>query len=155
MASKQPDRDPTLYNDIFQILEVNPDGKKFDKVTRYRCRGTLLEMDLVLDINTDIYPINPKSQYALTLAHTLQRSGAATEEHYGRAMQSSGSNLLSDDFEYVMHGRIFKLADKGSQAQVEVYISFGGLLMQLTGEANKLRDLVIDTNVFLLMRSTS
>ena len=31
MSAKQADRDPTLYNDIFQILEVNPDGKKFDK----------------------------------------------------------------------------------------------------------------------------
>lgn len=33
-------------------------GVVYGAVTRFRCRGTLLEMDLVLDINTDIYPIN-------------------------------------------------------------------------------------------------
>ena len=70
-------------------------------------------------------------------------------------MQTGGSNFLSDDFEYVMHGRIFKIEQaKDGPGKAQVFISFGGLLMQLTGDASRLSALHIDENVFLLMRST-
>lgn len=39
------------------------------------------------------------------------------------------------------------------QTQVQVYISFGGLLMQLTGDVDKLQELEVDSNVYLLMRT--
>lgn len=39
-----------------------------------------------------------------------------------------------------------------SLAQVKVYISFGGLLMLLSGDAQKLQELEVDSNVYLLMR---
>ena len=38
------------------------------------------------------------------------------------------------------------------QVRVEIYISFGGLLMQLTGDPNKLEELEVDSNVYLLVR---
>ena len=38
------------------------------------------------------------------------------------------------------------------QIRVDVYISFGGLLMQLTGDPTKLEDLHVDSQVYLLMR---
>ena len=37
----------------------------------------------------------------------------------------------------------------------EVYISFGGLLMRLNGEANSLSEIKIDQNVYLLLRKLS
>ena len=41
-----------------------------------------------------------------------------------------------DNYDYVMYGKIFKYKDNTSagQARVEVFISYGGLLMQLIGE---------------------
>lgn len=39
-----------------------------------------------------------------------------------------------------------------TQVRVDVYISFGGLLMQLTGDPTKLEDLHVDSQVYLLMR---
>ena len=85
-----------LFNDIFEVLEKDPDGKQFDKgsslltlhactalmdyhfeqkitmyshdlqgnnncaylaVSRFRCHSDLFGMGLMLDINTDIYPV--------------------------------------------------------------------------------------------------
>ena len=38
------------------------------------------------------------------------------------------------------------------QTKVKVYISFGGLLMLLTGDLHKLKDLEVDSTVYLLIR---
>ena len=38
------------------------------------------------------------------------------------------------------------------QMRVKVYISFGGLLMLITGDLQKLQELEVDSNVYLLMR---
>lgn len=72
-----------------------------------------------------------------------------------QAMQSAASqNLLLNDYDYVMHGRIFKFKEHAAAlAKLEVYISFGGLLMQLVGDPLKLKELQIDENVFLLVRT--
>ena len=37
-------------------------------------------------------------------------------------------------------------------APLQVYVSYGGLLMQLTGDPKRLADLDIDQNIYLLMR---
>lgn len=72
-----------------------------------------------------------------------------------QAMQE-GKDLLSQDFDYVMYGKVFKFKESSNVgSKVEVYISFGGLLMQLTGEPSKCPPLVhlrLDENVFLLIR---
>ena len=41
---------------------------------------------------------------------------------------------------------------RATQVRVDVFISFGGLLMQLTGDPSKLEDLHVDAQVYLLMR---
>jgi hypothetical protein len=50
--------------------------------------------------------------------------------------------------------QVFKYKDSSAsgQVRVEVYISFGGLLMQLVGDPKKLEDLEVDSSVYLLMR---
>jgi DNA-directed RNA polymerase I, II, and III subunit RPABC3 len=59
-----------------------------------------------------------------------------------------------DRFDYVMYGKVFKYKDNTSlgHARVEVYISYGGLLMQLIGDPKKLEALEVDSAVYLLMR---
>lgn len=59
-----------------------------------------------------------------------------------------------DAYEYVMFGKIFKYKDnsKGGLIRVEVYISFGGLLLQLIGDPQKLGALEVDNTVYLLIR---
>ncbi|SPQ96984.1 unnamed protein product (mitochondrion) [Plasmodiophora brassicae] len=35
-----------LFEDVFEVLEVDPDGKKFDKVSRLYCRSENYDMEL-------------------------------------------------------------------------------------------------------------
>ena len=67
---------------------------------------------------------------------------------------SSKAKTLADRYEYVMHGKIFKYrtTNAGGQLRVEVTISFGGLLLQMVGDATKLEGLELDTFIFLLIR---
>lgn len=37
----------------------------------------------------------------------------------------------------------------------QVYVSYGGLLMQLTGDPKRLEDLDVDQNIYLLCRKVS
>lgn len=71
------------FADIFEVLEKDPDGKRFDKgahrkfpflsclrrilcrwavdvtaVSRIRAHSDMYEMDLLLDINADLYPVD-------------------------------------------------------------------------------------------------
>ena len=47
----------TLFEDIFEITALNPDGYKFDRVNRVQGIGTTFECDLLLDINCEIYSL--------------------------------------------------------------------------------------------------
>lgn len=62
----------------------------------------------------------------------------------------------ADKFEYVMFGKVFKYKDalmkKGQAVKAEVYASFGGLLMQLSGDPKKLESLDVDQSLYLMMR---
>ncbi|XP_070676214.1 uncharacterized protein [Malus domestica] len=44
-----------LFEDIFQILRLNPDGEKFDKVTRVEAKSETCEMFMHLDVNSEIH----------------------------------------------------------------------------------------------------
>jgi DNA-directed RNA polymerase I, II, and III subunit RPABC3 len=58
-----------------------------------------------------------------------------------------------------MYGKVYKYADVArgggggsGTAKVEVYVSFGGLLMCLKGEPSNLSRLQLDQRIYLLMR---
>ena len=62
-----------------------------------------------------------------------------------------------DDFEYVTHGKVYKIDksnDEGS-LRVVVSVSFGGLLMQLKAESSKLSRFSLDSMVYLLIRKAN
>jgi len=66
----------------------------------------------------------------------------------------SKKETLMDEFEYVMYGLVYKYKPdtSGSVVRVEVFVSFGGLLMKLKGDPAKLSVLAVDSKVYLLMR---
>ena len=59
-----------------------------------------------------------------------------------------------DGYDYVMHGRVFKIQLAQGQT-IEVQASFGGLLFKLTGDQAQLSSLQADMQFFLLMRHTN
>lgn len=144
---------PLLFEDIFEV--VKREDKKFDNVARYVCKSDLFECDMTLDINTDVYPLEVSKKYQVALASTLNPDGTPSSDKYdasfpGISLQPS----LMDKYEYVMFGKVFKYKDNTSTGlvRVEVYMSFGGLLMQLIGDPKKLEELEVDSPVYLLLR---
>ncbi|POW18541.1 hypothetical protein PSHT_05658 [Puccinia striiformis] len=113
-----------LFDDLFTITTVDKDGKKFDRVSRLNATSTNHSMNLVLDLTG------------------LETQTWRLEE---------GKGGLADEYEYVMYGKLYKF-DSGASDSVTAYISFGGLLMALTGDYRHLDRLTVGQMVFLLMR---
>jgi len=148
-----------VFDDIFAIKEINKDGKKFDRVSRLHAVSKNYSMDLTLDYNSEIFPLNVGQDVALALASSLARGPAgsqegAEEEDRDRDVwrpDAKGRRGLEDDYGYVMYGRVYRF-DPGTGEVVTAYASFGGMLMALTGSFRHMTNIVLGDPVFLLMR---
>jgi len=116
-------------------------------------------MDLTLDCNIELFPIHKDQNFALALASSLARGGSSGGNADGSAEDErdvwrpdrKGGRGLEDDYDYVMYGKIYKF-DGGVGEIVTAYISFGGLLMSLTGSFRHMTSIVLGDPVYLLMR---
>lgn len=68
-----------LFEDIFNVKDMDPEGKKFDRVSRLHCESESFKMDLILDINNWIYPMELGDKFRLVLATTLHEDGRPCE----------------------------------------------------------------------------
>jgi len=136
-----------LFQDQFEVKEVS---KKFDKVSRLSCRlaDEGYEMNLDVDINSDLYPLEINDRFTFALASTLALDGSTDSGTFDQ----SGAPSLLDQYEYCMYGKLYKWKQENPKAHVEVYVSFGGLLMRLKGDAHHLEKLHLDERLYLLVR---
>ncbi|GAB2266232.1 hypothetical protein Dimus_001252 [Dionaea muscipula] len=140
---------PLLFEDTFEIVCVDPDGKKFDKVSRIEGRGNKFDAHILLDVNTDVYPIHKDKRYTIGLASTLDLDGTSDTGYYNQG----GRESLADRYDYVMYGRLFKITENSS-LKAEMYVSYGGLLMLLRVDPNTASKFDLDMRLFLLMKRT-
>ncbi|CAD5223730.1 unnamed protein product [Bursaphelenchus okinawaensis] len=139
---------------MFVVKNIDPDGKKFDRVSRIFGDSESFKTDLILDVNTQIYPMAMGEKFRMALSFTLRDDGLADEGEYDQHFQSA----LMKIFHYVMYGKIYRVEgdDTGSEnARLSVYASFGGLLMRLQGDATSLSGLDVDKNLYLLIKKIS
>ncbi len=141
--------DPVGTTLLLEQFEVTETSKKFEKVTRLHCRlcEDSYDLKLDLDINSDLYPLEANDRFTLLLTSTLAIDGQPT----GR--NDTGPSLL-DQYDYAMHGKIYKWKQENTRAPIEVHVSYGGLLMRLKGDARHLQKLTLDARVYLLLRKT-
>lgn len=138
----------TLFEDIFEVTALNPEGKRFDRVNRIAATGTTFECELLLDVNSVIYKIRENEKITLVLASTLHLDGSP-EDHF--SYNPSNEPTLADNYEYVMHGRVFDVKHQKDGAVV-IAASFGGLLMRLIGDQRHLSNVHPDMRLFLLLK---
>lgn len=72
------------FDDLFIVKNIDPDGKKFDRVSRLFCDSESFKMDLILDVNTQLYPIHLGDKFRLMLCGTLRDDGLTDEGEYDR-----------------------------------------------------------------------
>jgi DNA-directed RNA polymerase I, II, and III subunit RPABC3 len=131
--------DSQLYEDTFLITSVN--HQKYDRVARIAANSTDSSTALTLDINTELYPLNPGETISLVLASTLSLTGSGEEGGDARGwreLSRSGEATLADAYDYVMRGKVYRFEEGGESEQVKVFVSFGGLLMLLQGPWKRL-----------------
>ena len=142
-----------LFEDIFDVKDIDPDGKKFDRVSRLHCESESFKMDLILDINNWIYPMDYGDKFRLVLANTLSEDGYPTNNPDFNPLETGPSR--ADPFDYVMYGKVYRIEGDDTIAEstrLSAYVSYGGLLMRLTGDVNTLHGFEVDKHVYLLMK---
>ncbi|ESR56121.1 hypothetical protein WN944_016018 [Citrus x changshan-huyou] len=139
-----------LFEDIFVVEKIDPDGKKFDKVSRIEAHSQNCDMYMLLDVNSELYPMRVGDKFTMALAHTLNLDGTPDTGYYTPGARKT----LADKYEYIMHGKLFKIGDEGSgkSLKAEIYVSYGGLLMMLKGDPSYVSHFELDQRLFLLMR---
>lgn len=131
------------------------EGRQTDgKVSRLHCESESFKMDLILDINSMIYPMDFGDKFRLVLATTLREDGYPTDGPDYNPLETGPSR--ADPFDYVMYGKIYRIeGDDGlveTSGRLSAYVSYGGLLMRLQGDANNLHGFEVDKHIYLLMK---
>lgn len=145
--------DNILYEDNFLVEDLNPEeksSKAFKNIGRVVAKGTTYDVSVIIDIQTELFPIKMKERLTIALAKSLNLTGKAEDGIYDQ----SGQPSLLDKFDYGMHGKVFK-CDAIDDNKIAVYISFGGLLMKLVGEQRHLNSIELDKNIYCLIRNES
>ena len=137
-----------VFEDIFELRQLNPKGKKFEKINRLYCKGTSYDVDLIVDVNCELFELQEGERMNFALATSIKTDGSADDGVYN---PHPGPTLM-DSYDYVMHGRIYNIEQKKAQT-IDVFASFGGLLMQITGEQSQLELLQPDMKLHMLMRN--
>ncbi|KAI3413663.1 DNA-directed RNA polymerases I, II, and III subunit RPABC3 [Globodera pallida] len=140
------------FEDLFTVKNIDPDGKKFDRVSRLFCDSESFKMDLILDVNTQLYSLGINDKFRLMLCTSIRDDGLTEEGEYDKSIENIPRVRM---FEYVMYGKIYLIEnDEGSAetSRLTAYASFGGLLMRIQGEANNLNGFEQDKNIYLLLK---
>ncbi|KAM8954002.1 DNA-directed RNA polymerases I, II, and III subunit RPABC3 isoform 1-T1 [Pelodytes ibericus] len=164
-----------LFEDIFDVKDIDPEGRKFDRVSRLHCESESFKMDLILDVNIQIYPVDLVykmcnqfqflflisngislslgDKFRLVIASTLYEDGTLDDGEYN---PTDDRPSRADQFEYVMYGKVYRI--EGDETSTEAatrlsaYVSYGGLLMRLQGDANNLHGFEVDSRIYLMMK---
>ena len=114
-----------LIDDIIKVDKVNDGGQVFERgkqiiilillcvVSRIQAHSEVHKMKIELDVNTDIYPMEEGACYKLCLATSVNSDGSDGFDiiRYENQEANEGGEKhgsLVDQFQYVMHGKIFK-----------------------------------------------
>eukprot|EP00759_Apiculatamorpha_spiralis_P018077 PhF_6_TR24325/c0_g1_i1/m.33757/K03016/RPB8, POLR2H; DNA-directed RNA polymerases I, II, and III subunit RPABC3 len=145
-----------IIEDMFDVIAVDgAEGKKFDKVSRIECNSKKRGLKLVIDINVDLYPIQKGESYTIALASNINielGSVKIPDGYWDPTVQQRMT--LMDNYEYVMFGRVYgcSTAEGSTSVEPKVYVSYGGLLMSLSGPANDLRGITYGQQLYFLMK---
>eukprot|EP00039_Didymoeca_costata_P019832 m.339106 g.339106 ORF g.339106 m.339106 type:complete len:179 (+) comp18668_c0_seq1:122-658(+) len=121
------------------------------RVSRVECTSENYELELLLDVNTQIFPLNPHDRFTLVMTTTLDLAGGMCDGSYDPLPMLQGKKTLADKFDYVMHGRVYNVVEETTD-KMGIFVSFGGLLMRLRGDARNLQSLQRDKDYYLLLR---
>lgn len=93
-------------------------------MTRFRAESQSYEAQLTLDINSEIYPVALRERYLVVLTKTLSLEGTPDPESFDQ----SNKRTLANEFDYVMHGIVYKF-DEDTEDN-KVYVTVGAACLK-------------------------
>jgi DNA-directed RNA polymerase I, II, and III subunit RPABC3 len=95
---------------FFSVLTIT----SHTTVSRLYGHSKNYDMDLTLDYNIELFPLQKEQNFALALASSLARGGSSGGNADGSAEDErdvwrpdgKGSRGLEDDYDYVMYGKV-------------------------------------------------
>ena len=129
------------------VKDLDVGGQVFHNVSRVVGKSETNQVDLIIDVQSELYRLKTKEKFTLALASTLDLTGKPDPKTWSPTNEPS----LLDKYDYGMYGKIFK-CDPLPNSKVVLYVSHGGLLMKITGDSGKLRELKQDDRIYTLLR---
>lgn len=134
------------FDKTIEVLSI--EDKQNKRVYRIVAKSENGEFYLELDVHTSLYSMLPGENYRMVISNSLHLDGSDVSGYSPQGKQGS----LADEFEFVMHGLLYRISEtKGSNTEVMVYISFGGLQLMLRGDMLKMHQFS-NRKLFLLLR---
>lgn len=100
--------EPVLFEELFTVSSVN--SAKYDRVSRIEAQSIDEACDVVLDVNTELYPIAVGDKLTFDLASTLNLDGSKDDSKGWRDV-GMGELTLANEFDYVCHGKIYRFEE--------------------------------------------
>lgn len=120
--------DRELFEDRFKVDQIDPDNKTpFRNVSRVHLISYSDKQNrrfVELDINVQIYPVFINDSFLIRVTDCNNIKNLYSHEDLNKPSER-------DSYEYVMYGVVFDMEEKSNE--LAVYISFGGLLMRVSG----------------------
>jgi len=151
-----------LLNEILTIKEIDlistkvnnkwvkVKNKLFEKVSRIFAISRNSELEITLDINSEIYSVQDEDVIELKIV-CIDPEEKNLNNNNQNWLECFDKNLI-DLFEYVMYGTIFHcgIEDKN----FFIYGSFGGLLIKIFGKLQSIcnHNFSVDSKILLLIR---
>lgn len=118
----------TLLDEMFKIDEV--DNARYDRgashvvpwsltytVSRIKASSPSSDLNLILDLNSEMYPLQKDEIISLNLSSSLRLDG---KEDKGWRDLGRGERTLADDYDYVCYGKVYRF-DEGVKGSDRVY----------------------------------
>jgi DNA-directed RNA polymerases I, II, and III subunit RPABC3 len=112
-----------LVDALFVVTKIDPDGKKFDRVSRCVSKSAQDASEIVFDYNSELLSVGEGA----TIRVSFLKAGED-----GDPLES----FLSD-YDYVMQGKIYSIKP-ASNGTCSLSASFGGLLLNYNSSAKDL-----------------
>lgn len=99
-----------LFDHAFRIETIN--SSKYDRVSRIEAysNSDAREVRLILDVNTELWPLAEGDQLQMSLALSLNLDGSKDDGKGWREV-GRGEQTLADEYDYVCHGKIYRFEE--------------------------------------------
>ena len=140
----------TLVSSNYTVEAVDREGKVFDNVSRIYARSENGDLELQLDINSQIYSLRVGDHFTMSIDVEISKAKTtSTNEHWHPSMIE---NTTVSQYEYVMHGIVYRFEVDSAQHRAKIFVSFGGLLMSLDGSQQIVSNYTRGKEIYIFIR---